>query len=333
MREIKPVEIFPPAPPDVFHHASSVVALPNGELLVAWYSGSHETAPDNHILLARLRGSAWSEPETIVDTPGYADGNPVLFLDAALRLWLFYVTHYGDPVPPDPAVKPWTYWTKCKIHALRSDDGGRHWHGPVTIREQQGWMTRNHPLTLSNGEILLPLYDEVKPSSTVMASGDGGETWEERGEILSEPGNEQPAVVEMSDGTLVALMRHRGTNGRIWRSVSRDQGRTWSPAEGTPLPNPDAGIDTVGLESDAILLAFNDSPDQRTPLSLALSQDAGQTWDIFADIESEPGEYSYPSLCLGPDGDLHLTYTRWRRTIMCARLPAGWLARAAGTAG
>jgi len=319
MRALNPAPIFPLAPPGVFHHASNVLVTPEGEVLVVWYSGSYETAADNHILLARLGPQGWSEPQTVVDTPGYADGNPVLFLDSTQRLWLFYVTHYGEPVPPDPAVKPWTYWTKCKIHALRSQDLGTHWEGPLTIRAAHGWMTRNHALTLRSGEILLPLYDEVKPSSTFMASTDG-EVWEERGEVTSDPGNEQPAVVELSDATLVAMMRHRGVRGCIWRSISTDCARTWSPARPTPLPNPDAGVDTVRLPDDSLLLAFNNSPELRSPLSLALSRDGGLTWEVMADVESEPGEYSYPSLCLAPDGSLHLTYTWQRRTILYARL-------------
>jgi len=328
MLHAKPAPIFPPSGPGTFHHASSVVAFPNGEVLVAWYSGSYETSPDCRILLAR-GPHPWSAPQTLVDTPDRADGNPVLFLDRRGRLWLFYVTNYGSPVPPeDPSVKPWTYWTECKIHALLSQDLGRTWSPPRTIREAHGWMTRNHPLTLATGEILLPLYDEVKPSSTFMLSADEGATWREGGEILSEPGNEQPAVVQLSDGRLVALMRHRGTEGCVWRAESPDVARTWSAARPTGLPNPDAAVDALLLPNDVILLAFNNSPRLRTPLSLAASADAGQTWRLLADIETQPGEYSYPSLAVGADGSIHLTYTWQRRTIIHAAISADSLAAA-----
>ena len=77
------------------NHASCVVELPNGDLLVCWYRGSGEReADDVEILGARLRAGAedWSRPFLMADTPGYPDCNPCMFLDGVNRLWLVYVT-------------------------------------------------------------------------------------------------------------------------------------------------------------------------------------------------------------------------------------------------
>jgi predicted neuraminidase len=51
----------------------------------------------------------------------------------------------------------------------------------------------------------------------------------------------------------------------------------------------------------------------RTPLSLARSTDDGKTWKKVVDLESEPGEYSYPAMLESAAGMLEITYT-WRRT-------------------
>jgi predicted neuraminidase len=51
----------------------------------------------------------------------------------------------------------------------------------------------------------------------------------------------------------------------------------------------------------------------RTPLSLARSTDDGATWKKVLDLETEPGEYSYPAMIEGSTGKLEITYT-WRRT-------------------
>jgi predicted neuraminidase len=59
-------------------------------------------------------------------------------------------------------------------------------------------------------------------------------------------------------------------------------------------------------------LIYNHSEKERTPLSLAVSRDGGATWQRFMDLESEPGEYSYPAIIQASNGDLHATYT-WRR--------------------
>jgi predicted neuraminidase len=42
---------------------------------------------------------------------------------------------------------------------------------------------------------------------------------------------------------------------------------------------------------------------------------------MFSVLEGQPGEYSYPAIIQGRDGDLHITYT-WNRTrIRYVRLP------------
>jgi len=290
-----------------------VLALPDASVLAAWYSGSFETSADCHILLSRFDGGDWSAPTVVVDTPGHADGNPVLFLAPDGDLCLFYVTLYGEEITPQEAGRLWTYWNTCRVHRLRSSDLGATWGPRETIREQLGWMTRNRPLLLSNGEIVLPLYEERRPRSTFLISADGGQTWGAGGEIAPD-GNEQPALVEDADGALLAWMRQRG-GGAILTSRSTNRGRNWTPAVPISLPNPDAAVDVIRLHEGPLLLAFNNSATQRTPLALAVSNDEGATWRVVAHLETGPGEFSYPSMSQAPTGALHLTYTWNRRTI------------------
>jgi predicted neuraminidase len=58
-------------------------------------------------------------------------------------------------------------------------------------------------------------------------------------------------------------------------------------------------------------LIYNHSASARSPLNLAVSRD-GDHWRSFQALEAEPGEYSYPAMIQGSDGQLHITYT-WRR--------------------
>ena len=65
-------------------HGSSMVALPNGDLLSVWFYGNGERNSDDVKLMgARLpKGAkAWSEPFLMADTPNLPDCNPVLFLN------------------------------------------------------------------------------------------------------------------------------------------------------------------------------------------------------------------------------------------------------------
>ena len=311
--------IFQPSPKLPSNHASTLAVMPNGDLLCAWYAGRFEGSRDVKIYASRLEAKnghatgAWSSPEVIADTPDRSDGNPVLFVDQRGQLQLFFVTIHGLD------------WKWAKIKVQTSPDRGLTW-GPTTIlRNRRGWMTRNHPLELNDGSLLLPLYNEVRMRSVFMLSNDAGASWQPAGEIRTRPGNLQPAVVQLADGTLLSLMRCRHKAGRIWQATSPDHGRTWSPAAATALPNPDAGIDLARLPNGHLVLAFNNSPTQRTPLSMALSEDDGRTWPFVRDLETDPGEYSYPSLAVTPGGVIHLTYTWKRKSIKHALLTEDWI--------
>ena len=74
-------------------HGSTIVELPNGDLLSAWFQGSGERwADDVRIMGSRLVNgdTAWSETFLMTDVPGFPDINPIMFLDKQKRLWLMW---------------------------------------------------------------------------------------------------------------------------------------------------------------------------------------------------------------------------------------------------
>jgi predicted neuraminidase len=74
-------------------HSSSIVELPDGTLLAAWFQGSGECNADNvRIMGARKSADVaeWGDPFVLADTPGHPDCNPVLWIDDEKRLWLFW---------------------------------------------------------------------------------------------------------------------------------------------------------------------------------------------------------------------------------------------------
>ncbi|MFM1919652.1 MAG: hypothetical protein RLZZ303_1286 [Candidatus Hydrogenedentota bacterium] len=211
---------------DKHNHGSSIVELPNGDLLAVWFHGSGErTADDVLVQGARLRKgeTAWSEPWVAADTPNLPDCNPVLFLDANQKLWLFWVaiqanewgsallmsrtaTDYNNDGPPawnwqspihtDPKdfVEPFKAVLKDAETALALFMAANEnlkkeiEYGWTAIDDKLtrrlGWMTRTRPVQLDNGRILLGLYSDVFNCSLAAYTDDGGATWQTGGPIL-----------------------------------------------------------------------------------------------------------------------------------------------------
>jgi predicted neuraminidase len=325
-------EIFPSLPDYPDCHASTIVALPGGDLLAAFYGGSVEKAPDVAILLSRYRAQAgvWSAPNVIVDVADRSLGNPVLFLDGAGVLWLFYLIMQGHK------------WYHCTIHYRQSTDWGQSWGAEQVFRSEPGWTTRSNLLILDDGEILFPLSDNVAGCSVFMSSGDGGRSWRELGRIISEPHNEQPAVVQLSDGSLLAYMRTSGKGGCCWESRSFNRGRSWEVAHKGPFKNPNAALAMITLHSGSLVVVHNDSDHFRfrTPLNVAMSRDEGRTWPFIRPLETREGEFtylttrldnsdsvefSYPAIAQDQDGGIHITYTNCRTNIKHVWLNEAWI--------
>jgi hypothetical protein len=204
---------------------------------------------------------------------------------------------------------------------------------------------KNKPLLLSDGQMLCGTSSETWRSWAcwVEISDDGGRTWSKRGPITApgRPGYEraaagepvsaewdaasralvlpqqhhgviQPTVWEWAPGRLRMLMRATRRVGNVCRADSEDGGRTWSAAERTAIPCPNSGLDAVRLADGRIVLACNPTHEGRTPLSLLVSADNGETWPWRMDLETGAGEHSYPSIIQAADGKVQVVYT-WRR--------------------
>ena len=322
--------IFSPAPAYPSCHAATLVELPEGGLLAAWFAGTHAGHPDVAIWLARYDGQRWTLPERVAAHPGVPCWNPVLFRNADDVL-LFYKV--------GPSVPAWS--GAC----LRSQDGGRPRSAPALLPAGLLGPAKNKPITLANGDILCPTSAETWQTWAcwVEISADGGHTWSRHGPIAAPghgahpgagpvsatwdpasaglllpqdfPGVIQPTVWEHAPGRLTMLMRATRRVGCVCASHSSDYGRTWSPARPTAIPNPNSGLDAVRLSDGRIVLACNPVSEGRTPLSLLISEDNGETWPARLDLETGDGEYSYPSIIQAADGRLHVVYT-WRRTTI-----------------
>ena len=283
-------------------HASTLVEHEPGKLMAAWFGGKDEGAKDVQIWASTFDGKAWSEPKVIGTEPGQPCWNPVLFKSAKGTLHFWYK---AGPKPFN-----WTGFSRT------STDNGKTWTKVEMMHGGFWGPIRAKPIQLASGVILAGTSVESFRNWTpyVDRSTDDGKTWKRsNGFPVPEKFDQiQPTLFETKDGRIVALMR--SSNPRvICRAESKDGGETFSAAEETQLPNPSAGIDCVKTTEGDVFLIYNPSALLRTPISLARSTDDGKTWKRVADLETEPGEYSYPAIIQSAAGTLEMTYT-WKRT-------------------
>jgi len=283
-------------------HASTIVET-KGELVAAWFGGTAESAPDVGIYLSHHVRGKWTVPVEVADgvrSPNkrYPCYNPVLFQPKGGPLLLFYKVGPG----------PQQWWGMMTT----STDGGYTWKTPWRLPDGILGPIKNKPIELPGGAILCPSSTENRGWVVHFErTSDFGQTWQR----IDTPGNPepiaaiQPSILPLGRGRMRALGRTR--QGRLFAIDSNDYGRTWGAIRLLGVPNPNSGTDAVRLRDGRCLLVYNNTPEGRTPLNVALSHD-GEAWTPVLTLESEPGEYSYPAVIQTHDGLVHIVYT-WRR--------------------
>ena len=123
------------------------------------------------------------------------------------------------------------------------------------------------------------------------------------------------------DDYLVAYCRRGGdyeptTNGYLVRAESHDGGQNWSAGKNSQFPNPNAAVDFLKLKNGHLLLVYNDSMNDRTPLTVAISTDGDQTYPHRRNLAIGDFDYAYPSATQAQDGRIHVIYTSHGRTVV-----------------
>ena len=180
-------------------------------------------------------------------------------------------------------------------------------------KRQKGWMTRIHPISLSSGRILLPLYSDGYNVSIVAISDDQGNNWKASNPIVG-LGPIQPTLVPKKNGSIVAYMRDSGLEPkRILKSISEDSGETWSFATDTQIPNPSSSVEVLVLKNGHWVMACNDTEKGRHQMAILLSSDEGTSWPWKRYIGQAPKNrnisFSYPSLIQSSNGLIHISYS------------------------
>lgn len=330
------------------NHVPAIVECPNGDMFAAWYSCVTERGRELTLAASRLRfgESEWEVAEPFWGPPDRNNHATSLWRNENGRIY-----HFNG-------LSAAATWGPLALIMRYSDDNCATWSKPRFISPEH--RLRHMPITSvfrrQNGSILLAC-DAVtggNGGTAIWLSDDDGETW-------YDPGAGQPmpefaagksggwiagihaAVVELSDGRLMAYGRGDTIDGRMPKSVSEDDGKTWHYSA-SPFPVVSGGQRCVFLrlqEGPIFLASFtgsrktsetmpivDESGNERlvTGLFGALSYDDGETWShirlisddgpdreietmdghpfIMGLNSAEPG--GYLAVCQGQNGIIHL---------------------------
>ncbi|HBB90680.1 MAG TPA: sialidase [Bacteroidales bacterium] len=294
-------------PPFKQCHASTLVELADGEILIAFFGGSFESSPDVKIWGTRRIKGDWSEPGILADgrlsdSLIYPCWNPVLYQATNDELYLFY------KVGKNP--REWFGMMKT------SGNDGKTWSTPIKLPPGIMGPVKNKPVEAAGHKLLCPSSIETDTR------------WSVQMEILDmtthkwtlipvDPGSPfdviQPTLLFHSPGRYQMLCRSK--QNVVVSSFSDDSGLSWSLLDSIPLPNPNSGIDGVTLADGSHLLVYNPLPagkewwNGRNKLALARSKD-GIHWNDILTLEDHPdGEYSYPAIIRGKNDEVYVSYT------------------------
>ena len=286
------------------------VSLKDGRILFVYshYTGSSTSDHAPAYLAARYSddgGKTWSkEDEIIVEKEGEMNVMSVSLLRLQNgKIALFYLKKNSDE--------------DCIPMMRISTDETKTWSDPITcITDKQGYFVLNNSrvIQLKNGRLLMPVALHKQKGGTWnnratlygYYSDDNGLSWKASEAV---PNNsdiitQEPGVVELKDGTVLMIIRASG--GVQQFSFSKDKGQSWSHIEPSTIHSPlsPATIRRIPKTGD-LLLVWNDNGAKgpgyfkgaRTPLTIAISKDEGNTWQMKKNIEDDPdGWYCYTAV-------------------------------------
>lgn len=287
----------------------SILPLNDGSLLYATtqFIGSGSDFATARIIARKSSdgGRTWSKPRVLQENTGKKNvmSATLRYLDGPQQLkrpiGLFYLKK--------------NTLSDLKAYLKVSNDNGKTFGPPVEITSPPGYHVMNNDriTILSNGRWLAPVAStpDVHKNNhfvcTCFISDDMGLTWRQsKGSVdYAKRGAMEPEVFELKDGNV--LMIFRTQLGHIGSSLSSDGGETWSKPEswGVRAPEAPATLRRIPSTGD-LMLIWNDNYEpgaghggKRSPLTVAISDDEGQTWKLKKNLETKADHgYSYISL-------------------------------------
>lgn len=297
----------------------------------------------------------WQEPVVWVNVEGRAAGNPRLFNGPDGCLWLLAPINYGlwcqggTELYVKRSADGGRNWTDLErfirrrgilgknkpIHIsdriwiipaemertweavmIRTEDGGKHWK---IVPVPAGGERLHQPSVVQLLDASLLVYLRSWEGCIYQTrSTDLGRSWSHVERTGLPNNNSGIDMVRLHSGKLLLVYNpvHMGPEGDL---VVPERVSRLLPRSARLLCKADTEqIDyLIGQQWEGRRLGADDYPSwgPRTPLSAAFSDDEGKSWRRVIDLETAPGEFSYPAVIQDVSGTIHIVYTCHRTEI------------------
>lgn len=196
-----------------------------------------------------------------------------------------------------------------------SKDEAKTWSNPITIiNDKEGYFVLNNDrvIQLANGRILVPVSRHNIANGTWKEYGeifcyysdDNGNSWLSSTQVPNNNGIvlQEPGLIELRDGSTMMYMR--SNVGYQQLSYSFDNGQSWDSLITSNIKSPlsPALIKKIPNSGNWLLVwnnTYNASTfygGSRSPLTVAISNNEGNSWYNIKDILEHSGGLDYPSV-------------------------------------
>ncbi len=304
------------------YRVPGMVVLSNDDVLL-YYEARAAASDQRRLLLRRScnRGKSFGEPSALKkEKDGVMVHNPLMISGTGKEVYFFWNEDYK------------------RLYFQKSEDYGESWLPQVELTSVvEGWrkdwpltlfaVAPGHGLQMKNGTLVLPLWlscgiNAHNPACFAsLYSEDHGDTWKRSNLVLSNENVLDPTegeVAELSDGSLLATLRHGAPETRL-RAFVRGTPEHWGNAYLDPsLPDPICAGSILSLPDQTLLFsncAWKDeaylsqyraggtlhwSKNARQNLTLRRSMDNGKTWSKGIQLSKQGG---YSDLGCSVDGN------------------------------
>jgi len=274
-------------------------------------------------------GLAWSQPQVLAPPPQEGYGY------IARGLWirngelLALASLYEAPAFHDGDLK---------LVAFRWDPEQEKWNAAGQVFDNA--LNNFAPKKLATGEWMMSRRDSDRNVSMLIGGLKALDEWQlipfSKYRLPDGGAPEEPYWWTLPGGEIVGMFRDNSKSGRLLRSFSVDNGRTWSQVVRTNFPDATSKFHGLQTSRGYWALASNPDPKQRDPLCLSVSRDGMVFRHMFrlpipARLEgitwadgSKPGTTRYESVqyphVIEYAGELYIAYSRNKQTVEVVRV-------------